>query len=386
MTAEIHPIKIIQSAFPGIQDSLAQELVEAGKEIQVAPQTVICREGAVENTFYIILNGEVRVTKLINEAENRLLTHLRPGDFFGEMAIIHNAPRAATVTAVQPTTLLEISSQVFSDLIERSSSMSLAMVRAVSNRLRDNDEMAIEDLRQKTRELAHAYQQLAEQEKARSQFLTTIAHELRTPLMAAAGFLQVVRTGQLQGDSLNSALETISSNLQQIMNLTNDILFLQEMDLILAEFQLTDVTALLHTCVEKLRLPTTKSPITIHFNLPAGLPRVPADPKSLERSLSAVLDNAVKFSPEGGVIEISASFDTQTLSIQITDHGVGIPAEALPHIFDRFFHLDQAGNHLFRGVGLGLSIARQVIEQHHGNIQVQSRLGLGSTFTITLPR
>jgi signal transduction histidine kinase len=386
MPSAITPFKIIQRAFPGIVDALAQEMVGSGIKVTVPARTVICREGAVETTFYIILSGEVQVTKLINESEIRLLTHLRPGDFFGEMAIIHNAPRAATVTSTQETTLLEINNDTFTNLIERSSSMSMAMVRAVSNRLRDNDEMAIEDLRQKASELAVAYQQLADLESARSQFLTTIAHELRTPLMAAAGFIQVIRTGKLQGSSLNSALDTVSSNIQEIINLTNDILFLQEMDLILDEFQLTDIGSLLTSCVENMRSRATNNQVGILVNIPANLPEIPADPKSLQRSFSAILENAIKFSPEGGEIEIKAEFDEHTLKVTITDAGVGIPPEALPHIFDRFFHIDQIDKHLFRGIGLGLSIARQVIEQHHGTIEAQSQLSAGSTFTITLPR
>ena len=147
----------------------------------------------------------------------------------------HNpqCPRAATVETTLPTDVLEIRKDVFTHLVELSSSMSLAMVRAVSNRLRDNDDMAIEDLREKARELAEAYQQLAELEHARSEFLTTIAHELRTPLMAANGFMQVIRTGKIQGEALKSAVETVSRNIEDIIALTNDILFLQEMDLIL---------------------------------------------------------------------------------------------------------------------------------------------------------
>jgi signal transduction histidine kinase len=204
--------------------------------------------------------------------------------------------------------------------------------------------------------------------------------------MAAAGFIQVIRTGKLQGSSLNSALDTVSSNIQEIINLTNDILFLQEMDLILDEFQLTDIGSLLTSCVENMRSRATNNQVGILVNIPANLPEIPADPKSLQRSFSAILENAIKFSPEGGEIEIKAEFDEHTLKVTITDAGVGIPPEALPHIFDRFFHIDQIDKHLFRGIGLGLSIARQVIEQHHGTIEAQSQLSAGSTFTITLPR
>ena len=376
--------EILKRAFPGIQKNVADELLASGATRNFPPNTTICQEGALEDTFYIILNGEVRVTKVINDEEVRLLTHLTNGDFFGEMAIIHNAPRAATVATTLPTQVLEIRKEIFTHLVELSSSMSLAMVRAVSNRLRDNDEMAIEDLREKARELAIAYQQLAELEHARSEFLTTIAHELRTPLMAASGFMQVIRTGKIQGEALKSAVETVSRNIEDIIALTNDILFLQEMDLILPDFRPTDVGAVIAAAVESQHGRAERNNIALKLDISAGLPTIQADPQSLERAFSAILDNAIKFSPDGGEVYIRADHSTMHLIVSVRDRGVGIPSDALPHIFDRFFHLDQVGDHLFRGIGLGLSVARQVIEQHRGEIRVNSKLGEGSEFIILL--
>jgi signal transduction histidine kinase len=343
-------------------------------------------EGAVESTFYILLSGEVRVSKWVNETEERLLKHLHPGEFFGEMAIIHNAPRAATVAATQLSTALEVQKEAFTSMLEHSSSISLAVVRMVSGRLRENDEMAIEDLRLKAKELADAYQQLAEQDFARREFLTRIAHELRTPLMASNGFLQVIRLGMLQGDALNSALDTVVRNLQEITSLTNDILFLQEMDLILPEFQPTDIGAVVASAVDQLRGRAERNRVGLRLNIVSNLPGILAESKSLGRAMTAILDNAIKFSPDGGEVDVQVNFDRDSVWVRVADQGVGIPPESKPHIFDRFFHLDQIGKHLFRGVGLGLSIARQVIEQHQGSILVESELGHGTVFTIHLPR
>jgi signal transduction histidine kinase len=386
MSLEINPKEIIQKAFPGIQESIAEDMVQNGKIRTYPPDVILCLEGAIESTFYIILSGEVKVTKLINDSEVRSLKQLVPGNFFGEMAIIHDAPRAATVTTTTETSVLEIYKNDFARLLEHSSSISMAMVREVSRRLRQNDDMAIDDLRQKARELSTAYQQLAEVEFARREFLTTIAHELRTPLMTANGFLQVIRMGMLQGEALNSAINTISNNIQEIITLTNDILFLQEMDLILPEFKLCDVGAIATSAVEQLRTRAEKNKVSLRSNISSGLPPTKADSKSLERAFQAVLDNAIKFSPDGGEVLVEVGFARQQIWIKFIDHGVGIPAHALPRIFDRFFHMDEVNGYLFRGVGLGLSIARQVIEQHHGTISVDSRLGEGSTFTIQLNR
>jgi signal transduction histidine kinase len=385
MITHFKPIDVLRRAFPGIPESEAEEMISAGKVREYPPDTVLCHEGAIESTFYIILDGEVQVTKFINDAEARFLKYLEPGDFFGEMALIQNSPRSATVMTKVPTTVLEINKEAFTDLFKRSTSVSLALAREVSRRLRENNEMAIEDLRIKAKELADAYQQLAELDYARREFLTTIAHELRTPLTAANGFLQVIRMGKLQEESSNAALDTVTRNIQDIITLTNDILVLQEMDLILPEFQMTDVGGLVAHAVEQERTRAERNGVGFIINIAPNIPAISADSKSLERAIIAILDNAIKFSPEGGDVIIDVDHADSHVWVTVTDHGVGIPHEMMPKIFERFFHMDQVGVHMFRGLGLGLSIARQVIEQHGGMIEVKSTLGKGSTFTIRLP-
>ena len=376
--------EILRKAFPGILDSEAEEMITAGRVLTFPPDSILCQEGALEATFYIIMEGEVAVSKSINQSEERVLTKLNPGDFFGEMAIIHNAPRAATVTTINDTKVLEIPKEGFSKMLERSSSMSMAIVQQISRRLRENDEMAIEDLRLKAGQLAEAYQQLAEQDYTRRIFLTTIAHELRTPLMAANGYLQIVRSGMLQGETLNDAMETVSRNLQEITLLTNDILFLQEMELILPEFQQTEVGEVVRAVAANLNIRAQENHVNLVMDVKPHLPRIPADAKSLSRALTAIIDNAIKFSPDGGDVVITVGNDGSQVWIIVQDHGVGIPPQYLPRIFERFSILDEVNGRMFRGAGLGLSIARQVIEQHRGRVTVDSEVGQGSTFIVRL--
>lgn len=386
MNDGVEPTKAIIRAFPEISASEANEMAVLGRVNQYPPGTALCHEGALETIFYVMLDGEVRVSKVINETQDRFLANLGPGDFFGEMALVHNAPRAATVVTTTPVTVLEINKESFDALVKRNSSISMAMVRVVSRRLRENQDLAIEDLRMKAGELAAAYQQLAEIEYARSEFLTVVAHELRTPLTVANGFLQVIRSQKLQGEALSASLETVGRNLQEIISLVNDILFLQEMDIILPEFQQTDVGVVVAYVVEQQRNHAERSRVGLSLNIPPGLPKIAADAKSLERAITSILDNAIKFSPDGGDVYVKISYDDQYVMISVTDHGVGIPREYLNRVFDRFFHLEEVKGYLFRGVGLGLSIARSVIERHGGTIEVESELGKGSTFTVRLNR
>lgn len=379
-------ISIIQKSFPAFSQHEAEQMLTSGEVRSYLAGTKLTVEGAYQTTFFILLDGEVQVTKKFDENEERLLKILRAGDFFGEMAIIHDAPRAATITALTEVEVLEIQRETFTRLLQSNSQLSLAMVREVSRRLRENDEMAIADLRKKAEELSEAYRQLSQQEAARRQFLTTIAHELRTPLMAANGFLQIIRSGALPEETLQSALETVARNLKEITALINDILFLQEMELILPEFQPTDLSQIILEVIETYRPMAQQQGIELQVNLPADAVQVLGDAKSLGRALAAVVDNAIKFSPDGGRVGVSLLTHENWAEIQVEDCGVGIPSEALPFIFDRFYHLDEVNGHLFRGAGLGLSIARQVIKQHGGEIAVQSALGRGSTFRLRLKR
>ena len=378
------PAKIVQRAFPGMREREAEDLARTGDVHTYPAKHILCQEGAVEQIFYILLRGKVQVTKLIDPTEVRLLSFLGPGDFFGEMALIHNAPRAATVATITPTTVLEINKADFAELLRLNASVSLAMVREVSRRLRENDEMAIEDLRVKAKELAEAYQQLAEQDYARQEFLTTIAHELRTPLTTSYGYLQAIQIGMLSGEELGSTLNTISKNIQQVISLVNDILFLQEMDLIILEFQPVDIGTLVATVVEQQKERAQRNDIVLDLNIMPDLPMIAGDEKSLERVFNILLDNAIKFSPEGGDISVIVKQEEEMIWAIVLDHGVGIPPEAIPRIFRRFFRLDEVEGYIFSGAGLGLSIARQVVEQHGGEIEVRSELGKGSEFRIGL--
>lgn len=385
MTTKRAPGKIIPRAFPGITPDEVGELISHSKINNYPPGIVLCKEDAHETIFYMILEGEVEVTKNINKSEERLLQTLSAGDFFGEMGIIHNAPRAATVTTKTDLVALELEKDAFDSVLKRSSSIALAMVHEISSRLRENDEMAIEDLRLRARELAQAYQKLAEQELARREFLTNIAHELRTPLMAASGYLQILQGGQaLEQEQLTQALDTVSRNVQQIVTLVNDIMFLQELDLVLPEFQAVPIDEVACAVIEKCQSQAAKGSVTLILKKEGNLPPVSGDAKSLERALMALVNNAVKFSPKGGDVEIRLKKRNGQVYVSVEDHGIGISPETLPRIFDRFYHLEKSGDDLFGGIGLGLSITRLVIQQHKGTLDVDSEPNKGSTFTMCL--
>jgi signal transduction histidine kinase len=386
MTTQRAPAKIIPRAFPGITPNEVQELIENSRIRNYPAGTTLCHENAVEQTFYMILEGDFEVSKVINNSERRLLKSLTAGDFFGEMALIHNAPRAATVVCKTDVVVLELDKDGFDRVLKHSPSVSMAMVSEISNRLRQNDELAIEDLRLRAAELAQAYQKLAEQEMARREFLGNVAHELRTPLMAASGYLSMLQKGAVSGDQLNATVDTVARNVSQIVSLVNDILFLQEIELVLPEFQAVDMAEVAHAVAKKYTKKAEARRVRVKVHVAWNLPNVFGDARALERAVSALVDNAIKFSSPGADVDIRLNHHKDRVEIAVEDHGIGIDPGVRPRIFDRFYHLEKQGDELYSGLGLGLAITRQVIQQHKGSLDVESRPGHGSTFTISLQK
>jgi two-component system phosphate regulon sensor histidine kinase PhoR len=240
-------------------------------------------------------------------------------------------------------------------------------------------------MRKQKEQIEAAYDELRHQEQLRTEFLTTLAHELRTPLTSASGFMQLLKVGAMNGPALTMSLQKISMNIDRIVSLVNDLLFVQEQDLIEPALRPVSLPALLEVIVSELREDAQDQGSEIKIEVPPDLPTIQADPDGLVRAFNKLLDNAVKFSPDGGDIVITAHARPRWIDVDFTDKGVGIRDAFKPRLFQRFEHTDRIGDRVFGGVGLGLAIAKHIIESHGGSISVQSTEGAGSTFTVHLP-
>ncbi len=383
MSSDIY--HMIQSAFPGLEEEEIKELQQASTRQTLPPETVICREGALEDSLYVILDGWVEISQAVGQEERRVLHHQGPGEFFGEMAIIQERPRAATVSTTQRCTLLEISKGDFQSLLERNPSVAFTLMRKVTARLRDSDQLAISDLREKNRKLQEAYERLAEQERLRSDFLTTVAHELRTPLTAAQGYLHLMRSHNVKTEMLPDMAKTVSRNVDTIVHLVNNILFLQELELITPDMEPVMLGVVVAEAVNAMQEKASQSDLSLKLEVASDLPVIQGDEQGLERAVEALLDNAIKFSPEGGEISVQIKRCDGAICVAIADPGVGLSDEQLKRLFEPFYHTDSIGDRLFGGIGLGLPLAKQVVEMHGGDITAERRPEGGSTFTLRLP-
>ena len=375
---------LLRQVFPGMDELALQGMVRLAKVCTYPADTLLCREGAEEEIFYILGEGQVLVTQQLGD-EERFLRYSGPGQYFGEMALIANSPRNANVRTTTETSVLEIDKTTFIEMIRQNPVIALTMFRTSVGWLRSNDTAAIAALSQQKQEIEHAYDILKTQERQRSEFLTTLAHELRTPITTANGYMQLIKKGTMTGPALEMGLEKVSGGLERIVSLVNDLLFVQEMDLLELVVYPLNLKDILSSVVEEAAERAGASNLTIVSHLPNGLLQVEADPDGLRRALLALLDNAIKFSPGGGTIHIEVSQSEDAVDIAFADPGVGIDPEFLPRIFDRFEHQEKRGDYLFGGIGLGLAIAQHLIEGFGGSISVESEVDRGSIFTVHLP-
>jgi signal transduction histidine kinase len=238
-------------------------------------------------------------------------------------------------------------------------------------------------------ELARSFNSMAENleknEQLRRNMVADVAHELRTPISNLKGYLEAISDGIVQPDE-----KTIRSLNEEASSLTNLVTDLQELTLadsgkLKIARQPEDISKLVQENVIAIQTKAVNKNITISSDLPEVLPLVDIDAQRIKQVLNNLLDNAVAHTPSGGSIKITSQQKDNILYISVIDTGEGILPEYLPKIFDRFYRVGKSRTRATGGSGLGLTIAKQLVEAHGGNIGVTSELGKGSTFTFSLP-
>ena len=238
-------------------------------------------------------------------------------------------------------------------------------------------------------ELGASFNQMAEdmahQQTLRRNLVTDVAHELLTPLTAVRGNLEALQDGILEPtpDLINSLhdevmlLDELIAELQELSLAEAGQLRLDLHTVVLADVVMGAATAVAPQL--------TAQNLTLTTALPDDLPMVEIDIRRMGQVFRNLLVNAVKYTPSGGQIAISAQQEGQEIQVSIRDTGQGIAPEHLPHIFDRFYRADSSRTRETGGSGLGLAIVKGVVEAHHGRVWVESELGVGSTFSLSLP-
>jgi len=224
-------------------------------------------------------------------------------------------------------------------------------------------------------------------DEAKSNFISTVSHELRTPLTAIKNAVSIIETSDAIDDILQRFVIIANRNIDRLERLINEILAFSKLETGKMEmtFEPVDLRSLSYEIIANIQELAKQKSIEIKEKIPDGLPKAYADPHRLEQVLTNILDNAIKFTPENGRITIEARFvnsNSNYLEVSVSDTGIGIALEDQQRIFDRF----ERATLYNKGVGLGLAIAKRIIDDHNGKIWVESESGKGSKFIFTVPR
>lgn len=225
-------------------------------------------------------------------------------------------------------------------------------------------------------------------EKVRSEFVANVSHELRTPITSIKGFIETVLDDDVPEETRRRFLEIAKNEADRMETLIGDLLGLSRLESDTAPITREDIALeqLASEIIEKLRPQADRKRITPEVRIPPGLPPVPANRDMLGQALMNLLDNAIKYTQEGGQVWIEARrVAGDYVEICVCDNGPGIPSEHLPRVFERFYRVDKARSRAEGGTGLGLSIVRHIVQRHGGSVRAESRLGKGSRFIVTLP-
>lgn len=244
-------------------------------------------------------------------------------------------------------------------------------------------------VQERTKELAQANKELVRLNKMKSDFVSAVSHELRTPLTSIKGYASVMEQGKL-GKLTNEQKERLSKinkHTDSLTALINDLLDISRIEAgrFAINIQEVSLEEIIDETVDVITPQAHQKEIKIKVGIEKGLDKIRADKEQIERSLLNLLSNAVKFTPKEGAITISANKNKDSVQIDVSDTGIGISKEDLPKVFDEFFRGDTPINRAVKGTGLGLSLVKRIVEVHGGKIWVNSELGKGTTFSLTLP-
>lgn len=230
--------------------------------------------------------------------------------------------------------------------------------------------------------------QIEAADRAKDEFLATLSHELRTPLNTMLGWLNMLRTGSVREHQRGHALEVIERNARLQAQLIEDLLDVSRivMGKVRLASQAMHVSPIVSTVLESIQPTADAKGIRLHAHLTPETGRMWGDPSRVHQIVWNLLSNAVKFTPSGGDVTVEIHQDDHYVHLCIRDTGIGIPAQFLPHMFERFRQADSSMTRAHGGVGLGLAIARDLVELHGGTIEAQSDgPNCGATFTVRFP-
>jgi signal transduction histidine kinase len=368
--------------FRGLSTEELERIHLASHEACFQPGEVIFREGSEADRFYIVLSGAVEVWK-----QKDLLAVHTAGHLFGEMALIDELPRSATVIAREPTRLAYIGRADFQQIIRENSSVAISIIRSVSDMVRSSNEHFLESLRARNLELEQANRALreAQEELLRKERLSTlgkfsslILHDIRNPISVLRSLAELILLGPEERERVERNARKIIVESDRLNQLASELLDYSRGDIRLNPtiVRLEEFFGRLREAIEeRYKARGIAIRMDVEYKGPVIL-----DENRLFRVFLNLADNAWKAMPRGGELNIRVWKADGTLRAEVSDTGVGMSPEVQAKIFTPFFSSSEMG-----GTGLGMAIVKSIIEAHRGTVSFTSELKKGTTFRFCLP-
>jgi PAS domain S-box-containing protein len=229
-----------------------------------------------------------------------------------------------------------------------------------------------------------------EMDRMKSDFVSMVSHEIRSPMNSLLAQMKIILDG-LAGDVTDKQrqiLERASGKINNLVNLVSELLDLAKIEagIVGRDREALDLKEILEEQIDFHKAAAAQKNIGIELKIEENTPKIEADKQGIEEVLTNLITNAVKYSPMGSEVVVTAGLEGEFASIRVGDNGYGIPEEDLAEIFTRFYRVKDKNTREIHGTGLGLAIVKSIVDAHQGSIRVESKLEHGTTFTILLPR
>jgi len=390
----------------GLAEEDLDILSRAAVERSMPAGAIICQEGDPGDAVYFIVQGRVEIVKRLDDESERRLHGAGPGEYFGEMAILQEGARTATVRTVEPTTILEIDQGPFLTVLGRSPSLGVRILVSLTTRLRDADQQSITELRQANEELTRALRQLERLDRTKSDFIRVSAHELRTPVAALLGYVQMMQHNSTveKAPELQTLVEGVVTSTERLHRIFNSILDLSRLMTNGVEVvrSVVSIPVVFNGIRSDFEQAMEKRNLTLALTGLQNLPLYLGDPDLLYKTFYHLVNNAIKYTPDRGRISVTGRMAEppelgRCIEVAIEDTGIGIAPQDLDLIFEKFYRTGEVALHssgvtTFKGggPGLGLAIARGIVLTHGGHIWAESpgydeETCPGSRFVVQLP-
>jgi signal transduction histidine kinase len=263
----------------------------------------------------------------------------------------------------------------FDERIDEGANDEIGQLAACFNRMADTLDETMEELRQADR--------------MRRELVANVSHDLRSPLASIQGYLETVhmKDGALDPDERQRYVRTALRNAQRLSDLVGELFELSKLETEQVEPSVEPfpIAELVQDVVMQYQPQAEEQRVDLQATLPERHARVEADIGLVERALSNLIDNAIHYTPEGGRVRVRIDNEHREVCVAVEDTGPGIPEDDLPHIFERFYRVDKSRDRDKGGAGLGLAIAKTILELHDRTLEVESTVGAGTTFRFRLP-